>query len=235
MEDAGEGEAPAEVAAERAAPAGMVPSIRTLAPRLFVAGVLPVIGYAVLRPHVSSDFVALLAVSIFPIADIAYERARTGHFDPIGVIALIGITVGIIGALALNGDATLLKVRESALTGVFGVVCLASIVVGRRPVMYYLARSFSTGGDEAKIAEFDAIWELPGVPGRFRIVTSVWAVALIAECAVRTWLAVAVSTQTFLNISPILNWSVLGGLLVWTSAFSRRGERAVLAAIDDPA
>ena len=223
-----------EAEPEFAAPTGMVPDIRKLAPRLIVAGVLPVAGYALLRPHVSSDFVALLAVSVFPIGDIVVERIRTKHFDPIGVIALIGITVGIIGAVALNGDATLLKVRESALTGVFGVYCLATLFVGKRPVMYYLARSFSTGGDEDRIQEFDDIWELPGVPGRFRIVTTVWAVALIGECGVRLWLAVSVSTQTFLDVSPILNWSVLGGLLVWTTRFSRRGEAAVAAALLEP-
>lgn len=213
-------------------PAGMVPNIRSLAPRLVVAGVLPVVGYALLRPHVSSDFVALVAVSAFPIIDIAVERARTKHVDPIGVIALIGIVVGIIGAVALNGNATLLKVRESALTGLFGVACLGSIFVGRRPVMFHLARSFSTGGDAAKVVEFEAIWHLPGVPSRFRLVTVVWAVGLIGECAVRLWLAVTVDTQTFLDVSPILNWVVLGGLLVWTTAFSRRGERDVLAALD---
>jgi hypothetical protein len=32
----------------------MVPSLRLLAPNLIVAGVFPVVGYALLRPHVSS-------------------------------------------------------------------------------------------------------------------------------------------------------------------------------------
>ena len=37
----------------------MVPNLRTLAPQLLIAGVFPVIGYALLRPHVSSDATAL--------------------------------------------------------------------------------------------------------------------------------------------------------------------------------
>lgn len=208
---------------------GMVPSVRQLAPRLVVSGVLPLVGYALLRPHVGSDAVALAAVSVFPVIDIAVERRRHGRFEPIGVIALIGLTLGLVSALLLHGDATLLKVRESMFTGVFGLICLGTLAA-RRPAMWYLARSFSTAGDPEKVAEFDGIWELPGVPARFRFITALWGVALVAEAIVRTVLAVTVSTERFLAISPVLNWGVLGGLLWYTTVFSKKGEQAVLAA-----
>lgn len=208
---------------------GMVPSIRQLAPRLVVSGVLPLVGYAVLRPHVGSDAVALASVSIFPVVDIAIERRRHGRFDPIGVIALVGLTIGLASALLLHGDATLLKIRESVFTGIFGLICLGTLAA-RRPAMWFLGRAFSTGGDPEKVAEFDEIWDLPGVPRRFRFITAVWGVALVAEAVVRTALAVGVSTERFLAISPVLNWGVLGGLLWYTTIFSRRGEDAVLAA-----
>lgn len=226
------GSSPPAAPVERTAPQGMVPDIRKLAPRIIVAGVLPFAAYAVLRSHVSSDAVGLAIVSVFPALDIVVERVRRGRFDPIGVIALIGIVLGIIGAVALGGTDTLLKLRESSLTGVFGVVCLLSLLA-RRPVMYYLARAFSTDGDAEKVAEFDQIWDLPGVPSRFRLVTIVWGVGLIAETAVRTWLAFVVSTQTFLGIAHVIGWVILGGLLAWTTAFSKRGERAVLAAVEE--
>src|SRR5436305_990872 len=184
---------------------GMVPSFRVLAPRLFVAGLLPLVGYMLLRPHVGSDAVALAAVSIFPIIDIAVERRRHGRFEPIGIIALIGLALGLISALLLHGDATLLKVRESVFTRVFGVICLGSLAAPR-PAMFYMGRAFATGGDPAKVAEFDAIWDLPGVPRRFRFVTLVWGLGLVGEAVVRTVLAVTVSTQVFLEVSPVLNF-----------------------------
>src|SRR5437899_4713963 len=105
----------------------MVPSLGRLAPQLVVAGVLPVVGYSLLRPHVGSDATALGAVMVFPLADIAIERRRHGGFEPIGLISLVGITVGLIGAVLLHGNATLLKLRESMLTGIFGLVCLGSL------------------------------------------------------------------------------------------------------------
>jgi hypothetical protein len=209
----------------------MVPSLRLLAPQLVVAGVLPVVAYAFLRPHVASDATALAAVMVFPIAEIAFERLRHGRFEPIGIIALMGIAVGLVGALAFHGDATLLKVRDSLFTGVFGLVCLGSLGA-RRPAMYYLGRSFATGDDPAKVREFDTIWELPGVPRRFQSVTAVWGVALVTEAVARTALALTLPTQTFLVVSPVLNWGMIAALLWFTTSYTRRSERRVVAAIE---
>ena len=215
----------------RRAPPGMVPNLRQLAPRLLIAGVLPFVAYAIIRPHLGSDAVGLTIVMVFPLGDILVERLRHGRFEPIGVLALIGIVVGIVGALALGGNDTLLKLRESSLTGVFGVLCLLSLL-RPRPAMFYLGRAFSTGGDPEKVAEFDEIWDLPGVPGRFRLVTTVWGVGLIAETGLRATLAFTVSTQTFLGISQVVGWVILGALLAWTTVFSRRGEQQVLAEVE---
>jgi hypothetical protein len=149
------------------------------------------------------------------------------------MIALIGIAVGLVGAVALHGSATLLKVRESLLTGLFGAVCLGSLAA-KRPVMYYLGRSFATGGEPAQVEEFDTIWDLPGAARRFRFVTAVWGVGLVGEAVVRFVLALTVSTQRFLEISPVLNWGVIGALLWFTTVSVRAGERQVLAAVEQP-
>ena len=152
----------------------MLPSARTLIPQIIVAGVLPLIGYVLLRPHVGSDWVALAVVMVFPIAEIVFERVRHGRFEPIGIIALIGIVLGLIGALALNGNATLLKVRDGLLTGVFGVACLGSLL-GPRPMMFYLGRAFASENNPSAHADFDRMWQLPTVARRFRFITALWA------------------------------------------------------------
>jgi membrane-bound ClpP family serine protease len=206
----------------------MVPSVRRLAPQILIAGVLPVIGYSVLRPHVGSDATALAAVMIFPVADILIERRRHGQIEPIGIISLIGIVVGLIGAVALHGNATLLKIRESMLTGLFGVVCLASLFAAR-PVMFYLGRAFATGGDPEKVTEFDSMWQSPGAPRRFKTVTAVWGFGLLGEAVLRTVLALTISTQRFLEIAPIIGWVTIGALLWYSTMSIRAGERAASA------
>jgi len=209
----------------------MVPSIRQLGPSIVIAGVLPFVGYALLRPHVSSDAVALVAISVFPIGNTVFQWVSHGRLDPIGVIATIGIGAGLIGAVLLRGDPTLLKLRESVITGLFGLTCVCSLTA-RRPVMFYMGRYFATAGDKEKFAEFEAIWELPGVPWRFRFVTAVWGLALMGEAGARTGLALTVSTQRFLAMAPVMGWAVLGGLLWFTTAFVRSGERRVAALVD---
>src|SRR5713226_4326468 len=99
----------------------MVPDLRRLGPNIVLAGVLPLVGYSLLRPHVDSDATALAAVMVFPLADIAFERHRHGGFEPIGVISLIGITLGLVGAVVFHGDTVLLKLRESVVTGLLGI------------------------------------------------------------------------------------------------------------------
>ncbi|MGH9029081.1 MAG: VC0807 family protein, partial [Acidimicrobiales bacterium] len=204
----------------------MVPSVRSMLPQIVVAGVFPVIGYAILRPHVSSDAIALAAVMVFPVAEIVTERFWRGRFEPIGLIALTGIALGLVGAVAMNGDALLLKVRDSVITGMFGVVCLVSLF-SSRPAMFYLGRSFATGGDPEKTAEFDQRWELPGVPRSFRLATAVWGVGLVGEAVARTLLAVSIPTQVFLIVSLLVFWAVIGGLMWFTVAYTKASERRV--------
>ena len=141
--------------------------------------------------------------------------------------------IGLIGAVTMNGNATLLKVRDSTVTGAFGLICLGSLVA-RRPVMFYLGRSFATGDDPELVAGFEAVWDLPGVPARFRFVTAIWGVVLVAEAAFRTVLALTLPTETFLVVTPVVNWGVLGGLLWFTAAFIRASETRLAAATPEP-
>lgn len=210
----------------------MIPNVRELAPKAVLAGVLPLVGYNLLRPHVSSDATALAAVMVFPLADITIERIRKGRFEPIGVIALLGIAIGLIGAVAFHGNAMLLKLRESVFTGAFGVICLASLLA-RRPAMFYMGRAFATGGEQHAVAEFNEIWERPGAARRFRKVTAVWGVGLLGEAVLRTILAYTMSTGRFLAAAPVIGWGVIG-LLIWYSVRAQRaGEVEALAGAGD--
>jgi len=210
----------------------MVPDFRRLAPNILIAGVLPIVAYALLRPHVSSDAVALASVMVFPVGEITFERIRFRRFEPVGIISLVGITAGLAGAVLMHGDPFLLKVRDSLATGVFGVICLASLPA-RRPAMYYLGRAFATGGDLVKKAGFDDMWVLPGVRRRFRVVTAVWGVGLVGEATARITMALSLSTQVFLIVSQVVAGCTLGGLLWFTVRFSRASERRLVAELGD--
>ncbi|MEY2396892.1 MAG: hypothetical protein QOJ00_66 [Actinomycetota bacterium] len=204
-------------------PRSQVPSLRVLAPRLLIAGVIPLVAYNLLRPHLSSDAVGLAIVSVVPALEVAWHRWKDGGFDPIGVIAVIGLTFGIVAALLTHGNALALKLRESVLTGLFGVVCLSSLFAPR-PIMFFLARSFETGGEPEAVAAFNERWAIAGVPLRYRFVTAVWGFGLIGETALRTFFALTLSTSRFLAIAPVIGWITIGGLLTFTTIYSRSQE-----------
>ena len=209
---------------------GMVPSLRSIAPQGLIAGVLPVVVYAAIRPRLSSDVEGLLIILVFPLAEIAYEAARTRRVEPIGIISIAGITLGVVTALAFGGDATLLKVRNSAVTGAFGCGCLISLVLSR-PAMWHLARAFATEGDIDRRNAFDTLWAIPGIPVRFNLITLIWGGALVAEAAVQLSLALVLRTGEFLAASVILNVTVLTGLIAGTRAFVRSNQTLLMSAV----
>lgn len=205
-----------------------------MAPRIIVAGVIPLVVYNLLRPHLSSDAAGLAIVSVIPAAEVGWHRWRDGSFDPIGMIAIVGLAFGLISAVLTHGNALGLKLRESVLTGLFGLVCLGSLFA-RRPVMFFLARSFATGGDEEAVAAFNDRLTIPGVLGRYRFVTAIWGLGLVAETVVRTGFALSLSTSQFLAVAPLLGWVTIGGLLAFTTVYARKQEARFAGQADDHA
>jgi hypothetical protein len=216
-------ESPSEESAHIDVARAMIPPMREIIPKAIIFAALPLLAYSILRNHVSSDGLALAIVMVIPVSAITYERIRNGRFDPIGIIALVGIGIGLGGALAFHGNDLLLKLRDSTLTGAFGIVCLVSLTRDR-PAMYFLARMFAGSGDEERLRMFDEIWVQPGVRDRFRQVTAAWGVGLLVEAGARVGLALSLSTQTFLAISPVVAWAAIGTLIAYTIRVLKKGE-----------
>jgi hypothetical protein len=210
----------------------MVPGFRQLLPQIVVSGILPVIGYALLHPHISSDAVALSIVSVFPVGQILWDRARHGRRDPVSIIILAAIVIGVFTGLVLHGGTLILKIRQSSFTGLFGLACLVSLGL-RRPLMFVLARDFATGGDPTKRQAFDGQWQVPSMPRRFRFVTAVWGVGLVIECALQVSCALALPTQAYLVVGQVISWGFLAALITFSVVTTRRGEAYALELLEE--
>src|SRR5208337_5202234 len=77
--------------------------------------------------------------SIPPILWSVMELARFRRLDAVSLLAVIGIFLSL-AAMALGGNPRLLLARESLVTGIIGLLFLASLLLPR-PLMFYLARS----------------------------------------------------------------------------------------------
>lgn len=200
------------------------PSLRSMWPSVVGGAVVPLVVYYLVRSHVHGDAVALAIAGAFPAAWVGFEWIRRRTIDPIGAIVLFGFVAGLIASVALGGNAFVLKVRDSAFTGLFGLACLVSLFFAR-PAMFYVGRALSAGDDPERRRAFNELWENPAAPRVFRIITAAWGVGLIGEAGIRTVLAVVLSTGIFLAVSPVLAAVVIGGLFAFTVGFSRRARR----------
>jgi hypothetical protein len=207
------------------------PSLRAMAPSTIFGALIPLGVYYGVRSHVANDATALVIAGAFPAAWVLVELARKRTLDAIGSITLFGFLAGIAASYALGGNAFVLKVRDSAFTGLFGLVCLLSLS-WHRPAMFHIGKALSAGDDKDRRKAYDELFELPTSRRTFLIITTVWGVGLLLEATVRILLAVALPTGTFLAVSPVLGAACFGGMFVFTLRYSklarRRGE-ALLA------
>lgn len=166
--------------------------------RLAAALVLPVAVYWAVRPLVGGDAQALLVAVLVPAAFTAVSVIRDRRLSPVDVAVLAGLSATLFGSLIAGGSPVVLKVGESWILGLIGLVLLASAAVGR-PIVPTLLRRLGR----------------PAPPGTGRAATIVIGAALVIEAGLRVAMALTLGTDAFLAIHRLVSWSVWGlGLAV---------------------
>ena len=199
-------------------------SLRAQLPSLLVNAVAPFVAYQVLTNLGVSSVTALASSAIFPVLGIGWSFAQTRRADIIGVVSLTFILVG--GAMSLvSGDPRFVLVKDSLMTGVFGVLCLGSLVLVPRPLLFYFGRQFSSAGDPARAAAFESMWQYPRFRAVIRLMTIVWGVGYVIEALVRVGLSFLLAIPVFLIVSPLLAFAVTIGLISWTVTYARTKTR----------
>jgi hypothetical protein len=159
---------------------------------------------------------------IFPALGVLYGVVRHRRIDAIGALVLLGIAVGSILGLA-SGSAKLVLVEGSVPTGIFGLVCLASLWA-RRPLIYRFALEF-IGPDTPKGRDFASRWQYEGFRHTFNVITVVWGVAYLAEAAARIVIVETYSAGTALTISKFMPFAVAGVVVAWMTVYGQRAKR----------
>ena len=190
---------------------------------------LPLLTYFLLRSAGWSAVAALLASGAWPAAESLVVLAVRRRIDEIGVITLIFIVLGVVAGVGFN-SARLVLVKESVVTGLFGVVVLASLLLPR-PLMFFFGRKFATDGSAESVAYWNGLWQYPTFRRTQRAISVVWGVAFLAEAGVRIALSYALSTSAMAVVSSVLPLAVLGGLISWTLGYGRRVKAAALARV----
>jgi len=186
---------------------------------LVVNGIAPLIAYQVLTGRGVPQAQALAMTAIFPVLGMAFALARTRRADGIAIVALALIGIGVAGTLLTN-DPRFYLVRVSFGTGLFGLICLGSLLA-RRPLLFYLNRQVIAGGDAGRAAYYDGLWESARFRRVQRVMTATWGVSYVIEAGVRFLVAWTLPIGVVLVIEPLLAYVVLFALIAWSVGYGR--------------
>jgi hypothetical protein len=182
--------------------------------------ILPWLIYQVLTGRGVSTINALIATAVVPLATSLYGWLRDRRIDALGIMTLAFVVVGLVTSL-ISGDPIFYLVKESLLTGVWGLIMLGSLLAAR-PLTFYFGRQFVSGGDPDKAAWFDRLWERPPFRKMQRLLCIMWGAGLVAEALLRVVLVYVLPIPVFLLVSQVLAFGVMGLLMVATMLIGKR-------------
>ncbi|GAA5006277.1 hypothetical protein GCM10025734_46230 [Kitasatospora paranensis] len=191
--------------------------------------VAPVLTYNALSDRGYADFVALLISGVWPLVDIAVYLAWHRRIDEFAAITLVFLGLTVVVTLVGPHSARLLLVKDSLVTGLFGVVCLASLAASR-PLMFYFGRKFATDGTPEGLDRWNGLWQFEGFRRVQRNLTLGWGLGYIAEAAVRVGLSYVLTTGAMVTLNAVLSYGVTGALIAWTVLYARRARARGAAA-----
>ncbi|HEY2222046.1 VC0807 family protein [Actinomycetospora sp.] len=195
-------------------------------PTLLCGVVAPFAVYELLSGR-TSEVTALAVGAVFPAAATLWTLVRTRRPDPIALMTLAGIVVGLAGAL-LFASPLFLLLKESVVTGVVGLVFLGSLLAAR-PLTFIMGRTMMATTDAERSA-FAATWDIGAVRAGHRRTTLQWGAALITDAALRAVLAFLVTPGTLLVVSPLIAAAVIGPVAIATLRRRRRAAARMAAA-----
>ncbi len=178
--------------------------LRRLLPSVLFNAVLPLLGYALLRPRVGTDAAALAIAGAVPVVVTVATFAVRRRVDPIGVVAVLTFGVALLVMVLSGGNALVLKLHDAVVTGPLGVVCLASVVIGRplhRVVIQLLAR---------RDPRLRLALRSPAHRRLSMVMTALVGTVLVVHALVLLALALTEPTGTFLALSKPVGWSIIG-------------------------
>jgi hypothetical protein len=140
--------------------------------------VAPIITYNQLQDHGWSDFGALLVSSAWPVLDSVISVAWRRKLDEFAVVTLVFLVITAAVSLIGTHSARALLIKDSGVTGLFGLLCLATLLAPR-PLMFYFGRKFATDGTPASTAWWNGLWQYEGFRRTMTVMTSVWLLVLL--------------------------------------------------------
>lgn len=193
------------------------------------------------RSEGASDVASYLIGSIAPLIGGLMIWARARKFSGASAAIFSFTMVSAVIALIGSTDAKVLLYKDCAATALIGLVFLASCVVMRKPVVFYMAQRFGTDGTREGMTVYDSIWD---VSREFRVamyvISGVWAAVFLLQAAVTALIIKETSYSTgydydqTLPIVAVVVGIVISGL-IGRRTRTRAQAAAAASAAQNPA
>jgi intracellular septation protein A len=194
----------------------------TFAVEALINFVLPYLIFDLAQPHYG-DVQALIMSSAPPILWSIIEFARHRRIDAVSILVLLGIVLSLV-AVAGGGSARFLQLREKLVTVTIGLVFLGSALIGK-PLIYQLARARMVRDSSAELEQFDALRDNKYFRRTMMVLTVVWGLGLLVDAAVSIALVYALPIKTYLAVNPVVSYTTIGALSLWTFIYVQRQRK----------
>ena len=158
-------------------------SVGQVLPPLVFDLALPVLTYFVLTGFGVAKLLALCAGGVFPALNIARTWIRSHRIQSLGVIVITFIAIGTAAAL-VSGSVFVALVKDFLLAGTFGLLCLGSLFVTPRPLMFYLLRQFIAGEDPVRLQWWESLWQRAPFRAALQRVTAIWGIGYVLQAVI---------------------------------------------------
>lgn len=182
--------------------------IVSLWPSILLNGVCVVVVYQLVKHFypTTSDVIALALSGVPVVIGSIITLIRQRSVDVLGAFTLITIVASIILTFwTANGKVFL--IRESALTVLFGIICLISLLFPK-PIWYYIIRYFTVGNNQEQMVAYEAAWKFRSFRGYIRTVTILWGALYTIEFLIRLTMIYTLTITQVLLFSSIVFYAL---------------------------
>lgn len=200
---------------------------QTPAPRMLWMRLLPALIYSAILPYLIyllatasfhlSAVNALLLAAISPVCGTLIESVLKRRLSLIGSFALIGIAAKLLSALLFN-DAHLVLISDSLMFGVFGLLMLGSVLIGK-PVLLVLIKSGFGETPQGQRVRIEQHLESGKVHSRFMLLTTIWGIALLLMLVVSVILTYTLPVAQVLLLREVIDYGIVAALIAGSLAF----------------
>jgi hypothetical protein len=191
---------------------------------------VPLLAYHLIRPHVGSSALALALAGAIPVGCTLGVLAIRRRLSALGVVSVAGFAVGVLASWASGGNTLAINLQDPALTGLFGLACLASIAAGH-PLHQVILRAMGRSNPHyTQVAERAAAARTSWVS------TAIIGLAFLSRAVAVAVLALTQTTATFLALQQPVGLPFLGlgvaGLFIYGNWQQNRQRAAAPPAHD---